>query len=242
MSQQETQNETPAPAPSKKSDLVLYLTVGIGALVVAVAAALALGDLGSPHDNAPSEQPSAQVKVDTKGSSAASNDDKSLLDQIDDLDFLNTDELEAAAKGAASELAQRLGGATADSPATNQETLSAEDSLEALNWLGQEKQRLAQWEQELTARKRKLDAQEHAVDQKLKKVDQAEANRLTSLAKLYDGMKHDQVARMIVKLDDNTIVSILPRMKTANASKILGLLPPDRGARISQKMITLSNK
>ena len=43
-----------------------------------------------------------------------------------------------------------------------------------------------------------------------------------------------------VSLEDETVVSLLPRMKAKNASQLQQLLPPVRAARLSKKMITIA--
>lgn len=234
MAEEETVDQQAPAAANGKSDLAMYLIVGGSALVVTVGAMMAFGDLSGGD-----VEQSAEL-IHEAGESTeelADSDDPELPDlfsELDNLDFLNDTDFTTGAESIASELKQ----GSASAPVK----MSKDDSLAALSWLDKEKALLREKEKELNAKEKKLAAVEHEVDQKLKKVDQVEANRLSGLAKLYDGMKHDQVARMLVKLKDETIVQILPRMKTANASKILGLLPADRGARISRKMITLSAK
>ena len=51
------------------------------------------------------------------------------------------------------------------------------------------------------------------VTQKLLRLEQAESAKIASLAKLYDGMDARAVARLVANLDDQTVVSIVPRMK-----------------------------
>ena len=260
----ETAETAETPSPQKEGGMGMYLVAGLGALIVAGAVAFALGDGGAKH-GAESAEESAAVEGETHEASGEAESDTHAEseDGIDDLSFLNTEELEKAAEEAASELAREMShksessghstqgtshtSQTSESHSSGAESASSAeadktDSLAAVDWLEKEKKRLAKWEKDLKSKAKKLEAREREVNKKLKQIDQAKASRLTALAKLYDSMKQDQVARMLVKLDDETIVSILPRMKTANASKVLGLLPPDRGARISRKMITLSNK
>ena len=63
---------------------------------------------------------------------------------------------------------------------------------------------------------------------------------IIKLAKLYDGMESRAVAKLMGNLDDETVVSILPRMKTKNASEVLQLLPAKRAAKLSKRMITIA--
>ena len=120
--------------------------------------------------------------------------------------------------------------------------VSQEDSIEQVNWLESEKTRLAEWEKKLDARKRELDITDKKVSQKLLKLEQAESAKVSNLAKLYDGMDPRAIAKLMANLDDETVVSILPRMKLKNASAVLSLMPAKRGARLSRKMITIAEK
>jgi flagellar motility protein MotE (MotC chaperone) len=69
-----------------------------------------------------------------------------------------------------------------------------------------------------------------------------EKSRIDALAKLYEGMEETQVAPLINQFTDEQAVQILMSMKPASAAKILGVLSPQRAARISTKMITLTRE
>ncbi len=118
--------------------------------------------------------------------------------------------------------------------------MSEEDSIDAARWLENEKAALAKREEELAARERELKMLDKKVSQKLLTLEQAEATRINNLAKLYDGMDARSVAALMANLDDKTVVMILPRMKIKNASQVLALLPPKRGAKLSRQMITIA--
>lgn len=224
-------------APVKKSSggVMMYAIVGFGALIVSMGVMFALIDTSAPAPGDGAEEMSTESSKENSShashSSSPEDNIEDIFSELDDLSFLADtiipDESHEAEQAAGKQ---------------NSSQMSAGDSLQAVNWLETEKARLVKKSSELDKLTKKLDAQERSVDQKLKKLGQVEANRLLGLAKLYDGMKPDQVARMIVKMEDKMIVSILPRMKSANASKILGLLPPERGARISKLMISVASR
>ena len=73
----------------------------------------------------------------------------------------------------------------------------------------------------------------YKVEGLLAKKDQVKSERVAYLAKLFDGMKQDEISKLMAQLDDNTIVAVLPKMKAASASKVLAMLPPERAARIT---------
>jgi len=120
--------------------------------------------------------------------------------------------------------------------------MSVEDSIEVVNWFQQEKTALAQKEKELDTRQKELEQLDKQVTQKILRIEQAESARVASLAKLYDGMDSRAVAKLMANLDDETVVSILPRMKIKNASAVLQLLPAPRAAKLSKRMITIAEK
>lgn len=240
----QVEKSTESKAPGKKSDLMTYVIVGVGALLVTIGVMFALIDTGSgvtEHtDEYEDESPRRSSNTDDDYEKAKKAEPRTpdLFAELEDLSFLDDTNLFDEAGAAADEMKDAL----ANNKSARGKRISKKDSLEALDWITVEKKQISVERVELEKLKKRLDVQERTIDQKLRQMDQVQATKLNTLAKLYDGMKADQVARMIVKLDDKTIVSILPRMKNANASKILGLMPPARGARISKQMITLAVK
>ena len=120
------------------------------------------------------------------------------------------------------------------------EQISAADSVDTLNWIDREMQKLIVEKDSLKNLKEELQTLNQKVDKASDRLDKAESARLTKLARLYDGMKADEVARLFNNLPDSIIVLILPKMKPANAAKILGLMKPKRAAGISTKLITVT--
>lgn len=118
--------------------------------------------------------------------------------------------------------------------------MSPEDSIKEMNWLDKEKHRLKNWEDSLAIVEKDLKKLNQSVSQKLIRIEQVESARTSTLAKLYNGMDSKAVARLMANLDDNTIVSILPRMKMSKASQVLSLFSPKRAANLSKKMITIA--
>lgn len=118
--------------------------------------------------------------------------------------------------------------------------MSVEDSVAKADWLKTEKSALAAKEKDLAEREQKLALLDKKVSQKLLTLEQAETARISNLAKLYDGMDPRSVAQLMANLDDETVVALIPRMKTKNASSVLALLPPKRAAKLSKQMITIA--
>jgi flagellar motility protein MotE (MotC chaperone) len=120
--------------------------------------------------------------------------------------------------------------------------MTAADSVDTLNWIDREMQKIAVERDSLQRLKEDLQKLDKKVTQASNRLDQAEAARLTKLARLYDGMKPAEVASLFENLPDSVIVLILPKMKPAHASKILGLMKPKRAASISTKLITVTEQ
>jgi flagellar motility protein MotE (MotC chaperone) len=238
----EKTQETPE-APAKNGGImkmIMFAAVGLVAVVaVAFGALMFLGEdkaeyadsveettseashssTGSANRDAVAEEPGDQVFDSLMGL-----DDESAIEQImSNLAFLDyePDLTEAALE---------------------QPGMSVEDSIESMNWLEKEKAALTERERELTARQRDLEKLDREVTQKILRIEQAETARIAQLARLYDGMESKAVAKLMANLDDNTVVSIIPRMKVKNASIVLSMLPSKRAAKLSKQMITIAEK
>jgi flagellar motility protein MotE (MotC chaperone) len=118
--------------------------------------------------------------------------------------------------------------------------MSIDDSIEAEKWLQAEKAALLEREKELTRRERELAKLDERVTTKLLKLEKAQSTRITGLAMLYNGMDPSSVATLMANLDDEMVVSILPRMNPKNASAVLSLMPAKRAAQLSKRMITIA--
>ncbi len=114
------------------------------------------------------------------------------------------------------------------------------DSIRIVEWIEAQEAEIAQRKAELDVLEKELDRRERSVDQKITRLEQVESSRTGNLARLYDGMDARAVANLMANLDDETVLSILPRMNTKNASAVLTLLPPRRAAKLSKELITIT--
>ncbi|MEP0827946.1 MAG: hypothetical protein HRF51_05440 [bacterium] len=121
-------------------------------------------------------------------------------------------------------------------PVAPEDSAAVTDSLSEIQ---KARELLAAEKAELDKKRAELQEKESKVTQGLAKIDDAETARIISLARLYDGMKAEDVAQLVANLDDSLVVAIIPRMKPANAAKLLALLPPKRAASISTQLITI---
>ena len=234
-----------AAKPGLMKKLMPILLFGVGGLVLhggAVAVTLMLLGTEPAADEKDAEQASTQTKTaDTSSHTIAK------VDSTDD-EIASEDSLDAAVDSAeaAAELMESIATMTevmSNHDALDSETsLTQEESSKAVDWLTKEQQKLQARETELVAREKELQKKDYEVSQKILKIEQVSADRVTNLAKLYDGMESDAVAKILANLDDDLVVAIIPRMKQKNASTVLALLPPQRAAKLSKQIITLASE
>ena len=247
--------EPDAGSGKSRSNLIKYVIMAVGGVlavtVIAVMAALLLGgdktavtSDGPETSQVADEEPAAKpAKQDSAASTSADTDlaallggdslglaldenDPSVIQYIQEsLDYLDYEPTKSDVSADGSE-----GGAG----------MSKEDSLGAVDWLKEEKAKLAKREKDLERREKELQTLDKQVSKKLVTLEQAESARVTELAKLYDGMDPRSVAKLMLNLDDETVVAILPRMKQKSAAQVLSLFSPERAARLSKKLITIA--
>ncbi len=113
------------------------------------------------------------------------------------------------------------------------------DTLEEITWIEEEKKKIKEAQLELAVDRRELESLKRQVESLLARKRQIETERIAYLAKLFDNMREEEVGKLMEQLDDDTIVSVLPRMKAASASRVLAMLPPKRAARITTMLLGL---
>ena len=256
--------------PKAKSPLMKYIIMGGGGLLVVLLVAVGTAFLmGGGSSDEPVEEPTAEVEnvttsdhdqTETASEAGSSYGQTSAEVHSSEVsqDHSQPAEAEAADYDYAAEDESFLGEdpsvlenimdnlAFLDYQPGEEETdhgqssMSNDDSLKQVDWLAAEKATLTEREGDIARRERELEALHTEVSQKLLVLEQAETSRINSIAKLYDGMDQRAVAKLMANLDDNTVVLILPRMKTKNASAVMSLLPPQRAAKLSKQMITIA--
>jgi len=174
------------------------------------------------------------VKSQDGEKSTVTEDGIDTADIMAGLEFLNyVPDMEAIDKETETEETQT------ENEITNPTGMTPQDSVDTLNWLAKEMTKLAKEKAADLKRKKELEVLKYKIDQALARINQAESSRIIELARLYDAMRAEEVAKLFENLNDAAVMSILPRMKAANAAKILALMPPKRAANISTKMITV---
>ncbi|RKX29860.1 MAG: hypothetical protein DRP47_00545 [Candidatus Zixiibacteriota bacterium] len=228
-------------ATAKKSGLIKYIIFGlVGIVLVTGGVVVAIMFLGGEQAQEP-EETKSEVTAEVAESDMQHNEDEydedamyeSLLVDFEDPSVIEQINENLAALDWEPDVGEMEG---------EEVGMSVEDSIESVNWLEKEKADLAKLQKELNSRQKDLNRLDKEVTRKILRIEQAESARINSLAKLYDGMDPRSVVRLMANLDDATVVSIIPRMKTKNASAVLQLLPSKRAARLSKQMITIAGK
>ncbi|HVP07596.1 MAG TPA: hypothetical protein VMS71_07120 [Candidatus Acidoferrum sp.] len=174
--------------------------------------------------------------ADSTGTSVATVDSNQMAADVEDSLLALTDLGSSADTGEALEkLIQNI-----QAMDVKADTVAASDSADEAGTLSKERDALDRRKAELDARQKLIDATDKQVTAKLQKLEQMSNDRVTNLAKLYDGMDPTAVAKLMANLDDSIVVAIIPRMKQKNASEVLSLIPPQRAAKLSKDIITLA--
>jgi flagellar motility protein MotE (MotC chaperone) len=141
---------------------------------------------------------------------------------------------QAASRPASNTLAQESAhpGQSTDAP-------TAPSSRESEEWLNNEKAQLAQRRAEVDQKTKELERLKSEIEQLLARVQETKSERIVMMAKLYDSMDPEAVARQISSMDDRTVVLLLPQMNTRTAAKVMAAIDPKRAAQITTKMLAL---
>ena len=115
---------------------------------------------------------------------------------------------------------------------------SGVDTLAVISELDQRRKEIAAEESKLRIERQELATLKSQVEQLLSQKKAIAGEKVLYMAKLLDGMKQEELAGLMAKLDDKTILAVLPSMKPLNASKVLALLPPERAAQITTQLLT----
>ncbi|SYZ74273.1 hypothetical protein TRIP_C60543 [Candidatus Zixiibacteriota bacterium] len=214
--------------PSSSSLKRFILPALFGAIVFAAAAAV------TPliFNKKPAEIKPPSTEISTVDSVSAEDAAFSLSDTFATIEF---DTAEALKELAA------LEGLPENKP-TDSSRVPEANMSDTLSVLEKTLNKIVEEQAALDKKKRDLDSLNQRIAAGLNRLDQAEATRIVALARLYDGMRPDEVAKLFENLDDTLVVAILPRMKPANAAKLLALLPPKRAASISTQLITVAGQ
>jgi len=95
---------------------------------------------------------------------------------------------------------------------------------------------LEEMEKSATARIGELKALEASLRDMLKQEDSIKSKKIKRLTAVYESMKPDRAAAVVVGMDLETVVKVFLRMKEKKVGKILSFLPPKNAVVISEAL------
>lgn len=115
------------------------------------------------------------------------------------------------------------------------------DSLAKNQWYEDQKaeidRKLAQLQLETKQYENLKSQVENLLDRKKSQEDAS----ITAMAKLYEGMPTEDLAKILANLEDAQVSVLISKMKKQKAAELLGKLPPERAAKITQYIISMNN-
>ncbi len=76
------------------------------------------------------------------------------------------------------------------------------------------------------------------IEKKQKEAEAAERKRVSKLARVYNEMKPEAAADIMVDLDDEIAIAVLQKMDESQAAKVLAALDPAQSARLTRSIYT----
>jgi flagellar motility protein MotE (MotC chaperone) len=134
-------------------------------------------------------------------------------------------------------------------------TLSVSD-IPLLQSLQERQARLEEREKQLAAQEESLRALQQQLEEKLATLamlrkeigdlveakEAFEEKRFEHLVKVYEGMKPEEVASLIQRLNEDTAVKLFYQMKKKKVSQVLGFLSPELAVRLSERLAAMEQK
>lgn len=124
----------------------------------------------------------------------------------------------------------------------NQEDSAANDSLAKAKWYEGQKAEIVQKMSQLEQEKSQLESLKGQVEALLQRKKSLEEGNVVQIAKLYEGMATEDLVPILANLSDAQVSVLISKMKKQKASEILGKLPPERAAKITQFIISMSSE
>lgn len=91
-------------------------------------------------------------------------------------------------------------------------------------------------EEALASRMEGLSAVREELEALLDKLDEVEEERLSGLVTMTEKMREKQATAVFVELDEDLAVQVLDRMNPTKAGRALAAMPPDKAARLAEKL------
>jgi flagellar motility protein MotE (MotC chaperone) len=111
-----------------------------------------------------------------------------------------------------------------------------EQLAERTKQLDQREETLRQVQQQIEEKLATLTLLRKEVGALLEEKTAFETKRFEHLVKVYEGMKPEEAAALVERLDQDTAVHLLAQMKGKKVSPILGALKPDVAVQLSERL------
>jgi len=97
-------------------------------------------------------------------------------------------------------------------------------------------ERLQSLKQEVEKKLAEILQTEKRIQERLGMIGQMEEEKIGRLAKLYGGMRPEEAAPLLERMQEETTLKVFQRMKERQASRILAFMNPEKAARLSEQL------
>ena len=98
-------------------------------------------------------------------------------------------------------------------------------------------ERLQGLKQEVEKRLAEITQTEKRILDRLGMIGQMEEEKITRLVKLYSGMKPEEAAPLLERMQEETTLKVFQRMKERQASRILAFMNPEKAVHLSEQLV-----
>lgn len=175
---------------------------------------------------------STNVKPSAQSTEPAATASDSVAQEPDDSE-------ESTGASAYDELFDGFDGSSAETQVTD--SAMVRDSLQKVQWYEEQRQEIDRKVAQLNVERKQLEQLKAQVEALLDRKKAAEEGNITQMAKLYEGMETSALVPILANLEDAQVSILISKMKKQKASEVLGQLPPERAARITQYLISMNN-
>jgi flagellar motility protein MotE (MotC chaperone) len=219
---------SPSPAAGSKSKLIPIMGAAIVFVAFVIVFSLKYGVFSSANVKPPTAEQAAQEKIKSDSIEAA-------------LAAKRADSVEAASheQDAYDKLFSDFGDAQS-SPESETDTVTAKDSVAKVAWYDSQKAEITQKMAQIEGERAQLQSLKSEVDALLQRKKSMEEGNITQMAKLYEGMATEEVVPILERLTDAQVSIMISKMKKQKAAEVLGKMTPERAAKITQYILSMS--
>jgi flagellar motility protein MotE (MotC chaperone) len=219
---------SPSPATGSKSKLIPILGAAIVFVAFVIIFSLKYGVFSSSNVKPPTAEQAARDKVKSDSIEAANAARKA-------------DSIEAASheQDAYDKLFSDFGEAQSI-PESDTEMATVKDSISKVAWYDSQKAEITQRLAQVEGEKAQLQSLKSEVEALLQRKKSMEEGNITQMAKLYEGMATEEVVPILERLTDAQVSIMISKMKKQKAAEVLGKMSPERAAKITQYILSMS--